>query len=100
MAGGGTAERAHPHATAQRRISLTGMPGRLLCTYSRRHEAVARRCFWTSRPPISTRAAGLEVWVQIRALVGSVTTVLLILALFAVHHRAAGDVPMFRVLFN
>ena len=61
---------------------------------------MARRCLWTSRPINIDLRSRLEVWVQIRGLVRSGITVLLILALFAVHHRVPGDVPMFRVLFN
>ena len=64
MAGGGTAERAHPHATAQRRISLTGMPGRLLCTYSggmkRWLDAVSGRADHQYRPAQPAGGVGAD----------------------------------------
>ena len=69
MAGGGTAERAPARDRAAE--DLADRDARPPTVYLlRRHEALAQRCFWTGRPPISTRAASLEVWVQTRALVG------------------------------
>ena len=81
-------ERAHPTPTPSAQRRMTGMPA-AYCAPTGGMEPEARRCSWTSRPPISTRVAGWRCGL-IRDLVGSGTTAPLILALLRFVRRAVG----------